>query len=90
MTASEYQEAQGGVVRFADGAFIPDSDDNRDWQAYQAWLAGGGVPDPTPEPQPDPDAIAIAEARASGLGKIESAAGLTNEEKIALFGATAL
>ncbi len=90
MTANEYQEMQGGVVRLTDGAFIPDSDDNRDWRAYQEWLAEGNTPDPAPDPQPDPDAIAIAEARASGLEKIESAAGLTPEEKIALFGATAL
>lgn len=46
-----------------------------------------------PDPEPvdvDPYGSDLAEARASGLAKIESAAGLTNEEKIALFGATAL
>lgn len=34
----------GGVIRLADGAFIPADDDNRDWRAYQDWLAAGNVP----------------------------------------------
>lgn len=83
---ADYQFTDWGVLRLSDGAFIPDAGDNRDWQQYQAWLADGGVPDPAPETQPDPGAIAIAEARASGMEKIESAAGLTPDEKVALFG----
>jgi len=35
-----------GVLRAADGAAIPNDANNVDWQAYQAWLAAGGVPDP--------------------------------------------
>ncbi|MEZ5976282.1 MAG: hypothetical protein R3F33_11045 [Planctomycetota bacterium] len=43
---AEYKLTQsGGVLRTADGVFVPDSAGNRDWQAYQAWLGGGGVPD---------------------------------------------
>lgn len=40
-----------GVQRVEDGAFIPATTDNRDWIAYQAFLAAGGKPlpaDPLP------------------------------------------
>jgi hypothetical protein len=35
-----------GVLRTIDKAAIPNDAANVDWQAYQAWLADGGVPDP--------------------------------------------
>ena len=34
------------VIRNSDGADIPDELENRDFKAYQAWLAAGGVADP--------------------------------------------
>jgi hypothetical protein len=34
------------IQRNSDGAFIPNDPGNRDWQAYQAWLAAGNVPNP--------------------------------------------
>ncbi|WP_189595296.1 hypothetical protein [Trinickia symbiotica] len=37
-----------GVTRDADGAWIPNDPANVDWQAYQAWLAAGGVPNQAP------------------------------------------
>jgi len=38
------------VVRASDGAFIPADPDNKDFAAYQAWLAAGNAPMPAPGP----------------------------------------
>jgi hypothetical protein len=46
----EYKLSNGGVIQKADGAFIPDCEGNRDWQAYQDWLAKGNTPDPVEQP----------------------------------------
>lgn len=45
------------VIRTADRHEIPSDPGNRDWVAYQAWLAAGNVPDPyivPPAPIPSP------------------------------------
>ena len=34
------------ILRLPDNAWIPNDPENTDWQAYQAWLAEGGVPLP--------------------------------------------
>lgn len=39
-----------GVVRTADGALIPENTSNRDWIAYQKWLAVPNTPDPAVTP----------------------------------------
>lgn len=35
-----------GVHDTEKGRFIPDSSSNKDWRAYQKWLAEGNTPDP--------------------------------------------
>lgn len=46
-----YQLTKNGntVRRLSDGAIIPESEGNRDWQEYQDWLSVGNIPEPTPE-----------------------------------------
>jgi DNA anti-recombination protein RmuC len=34
------------ILRLPDNAWIPNDPANTDWQAYQEWLAQGGVPLP--------------------------------------------
>jgi hypothetical protein len=51
MVMAEYQLTEtDGVIRTADQAHIPNSLDNVDRQAYEKWLADGGVPDPSTLP----------------------------------------
>jgi len=42
-----------GVTRTTDGAHIPNDPGNRDWQAYQAWLAAGNTPAAVPPATPE-------------------------------------
>lgn len=39
-------EADAGVMRYADGAFIPNDDENADWLAFVEYMTQGGVVDP--------------------------------------------
>ena len=81
-----YTLAEFGVTRASDRASIPDDDRNRDWRAYQEWLAAGNVPDPIPTPVIDP---AVAERKASeksARDKIATTSALTADEESAMFG----
>ena len=46
MTNPLYKLATGGVIRLSDGAFIPQDEANRDYRAYQEWIAAGGTAAP--------------------------------------------
>lgn len=46
MTNPLYKLAAGGVIRLSDGAFIPEDQANRDYRAYQEWVAAGGTTAP--------------------------------------------
>jgi hypothetical protein len=51
---TDYKLTRFGVLRIADGAFVPNDIRNTDWMTYQAWLAGQNTPDPAdPDPAPD-------------------------------------
>ena len=51
--SESYTLSESGVTRASDRASIPKSDDNRDWRAYQEWLAEGNTP-PAPWVEPPP------------------------------------
>lgn len=85
--------AAGLVHRDADGAAIPEDPSNRDWQAYQAWRADGGVAS-TPAESPDQtkrrltaavQAHLDAAARAAGYDSIFTAVTYADEPAVARF-----
>ena len=81
-----YALAEFGVTRASDRASIPESDRNRDWQAYQEWLSAGNTADPIPTPVIDPT---VAERKAlakSAQDKIATTSALTANEESAMFG----
>lgn len=49
---ADYQHISNSdaVLRYSDQAHIPPDGGNRDWQAYQDYVAAGGVTDPPPPP----------------------------------------
>lgn len=40
------RNGNGGVIRIADGAFIPNEPQNEDWKAYNHWISLGNIPQP--------------------------------------------
>ena len=81
-----YALAEFGVTRASDRASIPESDDNRDWRAYQEWLAAGNVPDPIPTPVIDPTVAERKASEKSARDKIATTSALTADEESAIFG----
>ena len=57
-----YQLTSGSsVIRLVDGATIPNSPSNIDWQEYQAWLAAGNTPSSAPTITQTPSQLASAD-----------------------------
>ncbi len=77
-----YTLAEFGVTRDSDGASIPEDDRNRDWQAYQGWLAAGNTPDPMPIVPVDESAEVLRQI----LDKVEASQILTEDEMNTLGG----
>lgn len=48
-----YKLIKTGVLRLSDGAHIPNDHGNKDWIAFQSWLAAGNVPIPADLPSQD-------------------------------------
>jgi hypothetical protein len=60
---ADYKITATGALHVPTGRQIPDDMDNRDWQVYQDWLAGGGVPDPADPVPPEPTASELIDQR---------------------------
>lgn len=55
---ADYRLTSGtSVIRADDGASIPNDPANRDWAAYQSWLAAGNTPDAYAAPPAPPVAF---------------------------------
>jgi len=57
------------IILRDDGASIPPDPNNRDYVAFLAWQAAGGVPDPYVPPEPEPF-LAPPQVVAAALGMI--------------------
>jgi hypothetical protein len=73
------------IQRDADGAFIPDDSGNADWQAYQAWLSEGNLPNPPVRPSIGPNIAASSRSLKLSNAKSLAAQGRTDEAMSALI-----
>lgn len=60
------------IIRLADGACIPEAQDNRDFQEYQKWLAAGNIPEAA-----DPDPVPLDISDIDNLDTVLKAMALT-------------
>lgn len=76
---AEYKHAgpnvENGVVRYADGAVIPNTTDNIDWVEYQAYVDDGGDTDPWKTAQELSD-MAEAAARYADIVNAQTTSGV--------------
>ena len=66
------------ILRIEDRAFIPCSEENRDYRGYQEWLAEGNTPLPAPEPPPVHEPTLAEKLASVGLTLDELAAALAS------------
>lgn len=59
------ESAHNGVVRLADGAYIPVDPANTDYQQYLVWLDAGGIPAPADLPAKVPLVVSRFQALAA-------------------------
>jgi hypothetical protein len=69
-----------GVLRTTDGWWIPEDPENPDWQAYQQWLADGGVPDPYTQPTVLSDIVSRAAKEVAAKEVVEEPAEESEEQ----------
>lgn len=62
--STEYKFFEQGIIRLTDGAFIPATEENRDYQDYLQWVAKGGVAAPQ---------YSLEESRALKLTELDAA-----------------
>ncbi len=63
-----YKLTDDGVQRLNDGAWIPETTDNRDWVEYQEWIADGNTPLPADvDPVQKPTELQLLTARVEAL-----------------------
>lgn len=63
-----YNQTRDGIGVMADGAFVPEGLENRDWNAFQVFLAGGGTPEPAAQ-------LSVEEERAAAKRRVDAQAG---------------
>lgn len=58
------------IKRLSDGACIPESEGNRDWQEYQLWLAEGNTPEPVDQPTIEEQRAELKSVRDTSLNAL--------------------